>query len=327
MRHVLVTGAAGFIGSQCVERLLRDRWRVTAVDNFDSFYSPGVKRGNLAAAQQHDSFCLVELDIRDLEQLQRTLLDEYDAILHLAAKPGVRPSIENPALYYDVNVRGLSNVLEFARARGIPQFVFASSSSVYGMNPRVPWREDDYVLRPVSPYASSKIGGELLGQVYSTLYGIRFIGLRYFSVYGPRQRPDLLIHKFARLMLQGKPVPQYGDGSSRRDYTWVGDIVAGTVTALNYSESMYELINLGNNETVSLSEVISTLEESLDTHAILQAHPNQLGDMSQTWADISKARALLGYAPSTSFREGVRSFATWLRSGHTPTAAATSAHG
>lgn len=314
MKHALVTGGAGFIGSHCVEQLLAKGWRVTAVDNFDPFYDPLIKRANLKLSEAYDSFKLVELDVRNVEDVRSRLVDDYDVIVHLAAKPGVRPSIRNSAVYHDVNVRGTENVLELARERRISQFVFASSSSVYGINPRVPWSEDDHLLQPISPYASSKVSGEALGHVYSYLYGIRFIGLRFFSVYGPRQRPDLAIYKFARALLQGDPVLFYGDGATRRDYTAVDDIVSGTIAAIDYVDSMYELFNLGNSETVSLSELVSHLEKVLGVRAIRDPQPDQLGDMPQTWADISKARALLGYKPCTEFREGLQRFALWLRS-------------
>jgi UDP-glucuronate 4-epimerase len=242
------------------------------------------------------------------EQLQ----GDFDVIVHLAAKAGVRPSIADPMAYYDANVRGTQNLLEIARDRGIPQFVFASSSSVYGVNPRVPWSEDDHVLQPISPYASSKVTGELLGHVYSHLFGIRFIALRFFTVYGPRQRPDLAIHKFARLMLERRPLPMFGVGTTRRDYTYIDDIVAGVRSAIAYHQTQYEVINLGNNETVSLVEMISGLEKALGVAATVQQLPEQPGDVSQTWARIDKARALLGYQPHTSCEEGLRRFAQWL---------------
>lgn len=225
IRHALVTGGAGFIGSHLVDKLLAEGWRVTAVDNFDPYYDPAIKEANIKAHLEHPHYRLVRADIRDLETLQLELREDYEVIVHLAAKAGVRPSIKDPIAYQEVNVRGTQNLLELARERGIKQFVFASSSSVYGINTNVPWQEDDCVLLPISPYASTKVSGELLGHVYSHLYGIRFIALRFFTVYGPRQRPDLAIHKFVRLMLAGKPVPVYGDGTSSRDYTYIDDII------------------------------------------------------------------------------------------------------
>lgn len=313
-RHALVTGGAGFIGSHLVDRLLTEGWRVTVVDSFDPFYDPAIKERNVAEHLMNPRFTLQRLDIRDLSGLRRELRDDYDVIVHLAAKAGVRPSIQDPVTYQEVNVTGTQNMLEFARDRGVKQFVFASSSSVYGVNPNVPWREDDHVLMPISPYASTKVSGELLGHVYSHLYGIRFIALRFFTVYGPRQRPDLAIHKFARLMLEGKPVPFFGDGTTRRDYTYVDDVIQGVRAAMDYEDTSYEVINLGNNRTVSLSEMVRALEEVLAIEAKIERLPEQPGDVPQTWADLSKARRLLGYEPKTDFAVGLAAFARWLRS-------------
>jgi UDP-glucuronate 4-epimerase len=225
----------------------------------------------------------------------------------------VRPSIEDPVGYQDVNVTGTQLLLELARRIGTPQFVFASSSSVYGVNPRVPWREDDHVLQPISPYASTKVSGELLGHVYSHLYGMRFIALRFFTVYGPRQRPDLAIHKFARLMLAGRPIPVFGTGGTSRDYTFIDDVVNGIRGAMDYTGSAYEVINLGNTRTVSLSEMIAGLERATGTAAQIDRQPEQPGDVPQTWADVEKARSLLGYRPATPYDQGVRRFVEWLR--------------
>ena len=225
--HVLVTGGAGFIGSHVVDSLLADGEDVTVLDNFDSFYDRHVKERNIKEHRTNPRYRLIEADLRDAESLTRQLTGPFDVILHLAAMAGVRPSIERPLTYQDVNVRGTQNLLEIAARQKIPHFVFASSSSVYGVNPRVPWSEDDFVLQPISPYASTKVSGELLGHVYSHLYGIRFVALRFFTVYGPRQRPDLAIHKFAKLIAAGRSIPVFGDGSTRRDYTYVDDIVAG----------------------------------------------------------------------------------------------------
>lgn len=309
---VLVTGGAGFIGSHLVDELLEEGWTVTIVDNFDSFYDPAIKRANTAAHRNHENCRIVEADIRNASVLEEKLDDDYDVIVHLAAKAGVRPSIEDPLTYQEVNVNGTQNLLEFAKERGIQQFVFGSSSSVYGTNPDVPWQEDDSVLRPISPYASSKVSGELLGHVYSELYDIRFIALRFFTVYGPRQRPDLAIHKFARLMLEDEVIPVYGDGSTRRDYTYVGDIVKGIRAAMSYKDTSYEVINLGNNRTVRLSELIETIEEVLALQARRNHLPEQPGDVPQTWADISRAQALLGYQPSMELRDGLAMFGSWL---------------
>jgi UDP-glucuronate 4-epimerase len=311
-KSALVTGAAGFIGSHLVDRLLIDGWTVTAVDNFDAFYDPALKRANVANQLEYSRYALLETDICDPHAIASLPLQDYDVIVHLAAKAGVRPSIANPLLYQDVNVRGTQNLLEFARTRRIPQFVFASSSSVYGINPAVPWQEDDHVLQPISPYASTKVSGELLGHVYSHLYGVRFIALRFFTVYGPRQRPDLAIRKFADRMLNGRRLPLYGDGSSRRDYTYVDDIVDGIVAAIQYQTTSYEVINLGNNQAVTLAELVREMEEVLGVAAVFDRLADQPGDVPQTWASIEKARTLLGYAPKIPLRNGLKRFASWL---------------
>ena len=317
-RHALVTGAAGFIGSHLVDRLLAEGQQVTAVDNFDPFYPRETKAQNVAAHLGRAGYELVEADIRDLDALRPRLRGTYDTIVHLAARAGVRPSILDPIGYQDVNVKGTQSLLELAKELQVPQFVFASSSSVYGVNPNVPWREADHVLLPISPYASTKVSGELLGHVYSHLYGIRFIALRFFTVYGPRQRPDLAIHKFARQMRAGKPIPVFGDGSTRRDYTFVDDILTGIRAAMDYQGSSFEVVNLGNNQTVSLTEMIGGLEDALGVKAAIDRQPEQPGDVPQTWADISKAGRLFGYVPTTSFAEGVRRFARWLADESTP---------
>src|SRR5688500_4239726 len=255
MTHALVTGGAGFIGSHLVDSLLADGWRVTVFDNFDPFYDRTIKEDNVRPHLSNPAYTLVRGDVRDVSSIRQLEGASYDVIVHLAARAGVRPSIEDPVGYQQVNVAGTQLVLELARTLGVQQFVFASSSSVYGVNPRVPWREDDYVLQPISPYASTKVSGELLGHVYSHLYGMRFIALRFFTVYGPRQRPDLAIHKFARLMLEEQPIPVFGDGTTSRDYTYVDDVVRGVRSAMNYDASLYEVINLGNTRTVSLREM------------------------------------------------------------------------
>lgn len=311
--HVLVTGGAGFIGSHVVDSLLADGEEVTVLDNFDSFYDRPIKEWNIREHRNHQRYRLIEADLRDAERLAGQLTTPFDAIVHLAAMAGVRPSIERPLIYQDVNVRGTQNLLEIAVRHKVPHFVFASSSSVYGVNPRVPWSEDDHVLQPISPYASTKVSGELLGHVYSHLYGIRFIALRFFTVYGPRQRPDLAIHKFARLIDGGRAIPVFGDGSTRRDYTFIDDVVAGVRGAIRYDRSRYEVINLGNNATVTLLEMIRTIEDALGTKATIDWKPEQPGDVPQTWASVEKARSLLGYEPRTPFKEGIGRFAEWFR--------------
>jgi len=316
MSHqALVTGAAGFIGSLLVDRLLREGWSVTAVDNFDPFYPRTVKEAQIREHLRHPGYRLLDVDIRDVAALREHAgagAQNFDVIVHLAARAGVRPSILDPIGYQEVNVRGTQNLLELARDRGIRQFVFASSSSVYGINPRVPWSEEDHVLLPISPYASTKVSGELLGHVYSHLYGIRFIALRFFTVYGPRQRPDLAIHAFARKMLAGQPISVFGDGTTRRDYTYIEDIVAGVRAAMEYARTPYEVVNLGNNQTVSLSEMIEGLEHALGVRAEITRLPEQPGDVPQTWASVDNAAKLFGYAPNTSYANGVAKFAAWL---------------
>ncbi len=310
--HVLITGGAGFIGSHLSEKLLANNYRITIVDNFDAFYDRKVKEKNLTECLQNTNCKLVELDICDEPSLYEKLFDQYDAIIHLAAKAGVRPSIQNPQAYQQVNVNGTQNLLEFARKKNIRQFIFASSSSVYGVNPHTPWSEKENLLYPISPYASTKISGELLGHVYSHLYQIRFIALRFFTVFGPRQRPDLAIHSFAKKILNGEPIPFYGDGTTQRDYTYVQDIVNGVFHALTYNASMYEIINLGNCQTVSLAHLLQTLEDVLQKKAVIQTLPEQPGDVRITCADISKAKSLINYSPDTSLRDGLIQFNNWL---------------
>jgi UDP-glucuronate 4-epimerase len=309
----LVTGGAGFIGSHLVDRLLAEGWSVVVVDNFDPYYDPAVKRANIEAHLANDHYRLVEIDIRDLDALREGIREDVDVVVHLAAKAGVRPSIEDPSSYQSVNVGGTQAVLEWARERSVPQVVLASSSSVYGMSPDVPWREDAAVLRPISPYAATKVASELLGYVYAHLHGIRVVVLRFFTVYGPRQRPDLAIHKFARRMLGGDPIPLFGDGSTRRDYTYIKDTVEGIVCAMGYAGSPYEVINLGNNQTVQLAELVTALERSLDAEARIERLPAQPGDVPQTWADLQKAQELLGYVPQTRLEDGLAAFVGWMR--------------
>jgi UDP-glucuronate 4-epimerase len=313
MKHALVTGGAGFIGSHLVDSLLADGWHVTVFDNFDPFYDPALKEANVAPLRANPSFTLVRGDVRDTRAIEALGSSRYDVIVHLAARVAVRPSITDPVGYQDVNVTGTQLLLELARRTGTRQFVFASSSSVYGVNPRVPWSEEDHVLQPISPYASTKVGGELLGHVYSHLYGMRFVALRFFTVYGPRQRPDLAVHKFAKLMLAGQPIPVFGDGRTRRDYTFVDDVVRGVRAAIDYTATPYEVINLGNTTTVTLAEMIAGLEQVLGVTAKIDRHPEQAGDVPQTWANIDKARALLGYNPGTRYQDGARRFVEWLR--------------
>lgn len=313
MLNIVVTGGAGFIGSHLIDRLLAEGHAVTNIDNFDPFYDESIKRENIKGHLKYDTYTLHEVDIRDKEALDKAIPDETVVIVHLAAKAGVRPSIADPIAYQEVNVAGTQNMLEVAREKDIEQFIFASSSSVYGKNPNVPWKEDDVVLQPISPYASTKVSGELLGHVYSHLYDIRFLALRYFTVYGPRQRPDLAIHKFLRLMSDGKEITLYGDGSTRRDYTYIDDIVDGILAAIDYKDSMYEIINLGNNQTVELLELVEAIEKASGITAKKTFGPEQPGDVKQTWADVSKAGKLLDYKADYSIDKGLTIIAKWYR--------------
>lgn len=309
-KHVLITGGAGFIGSHLSEALLALGNRVTVLDNFDDFYAPEAKRRNVAELVTNNQFSLVEGDIRNKEDLQK-LPAGIDAIVHLAARAGVRPSINLPELYEDVNVKGTLNMLEFARTRNIRQFVFASSSSVYGNNPHVPWNETLNLTEVISPYAATKLSGEHFGSVYSNLYGIRFIALRLFAVFGPRQRPDLALNKFSQQLLADKEVTLYGDGSTSRDYTYVGDIVAGFVAALNYTQSNFEVFNIGNSQTVTLLELLEAIENVFGKKGSRKFMDEQPGDVQTTYSDISKAGKLLGYKPQTSLQQGIQAFKAW----------------
>lgn len=311
--NIVVTGGAGFIGSHLIDRLLKEGHTITNIDNFDPFYDESIKRENLKGHLEYDSYVLHEVDIRDKGALDKAIPVDTDVIVHLAAKAGVRPSIADPIAYQEVNVAGTQNMLEVAREKEIKQFVFASSSSVYGKNPNVPWKEDDAVLQPISPYASTKVSGELLGHVYSHLYDIRFLALRFFTVYGPRQRPDLAIHKFLKLMSEGKEITLYGDGSTRRDYTYIDDIIDGVMAAIEYKDSVYEVINLGNNQTVELLELVEEIEKASGITAKKTFGPEQPGDVKQTWADVSNAGDLLGYKSDFSINKGLSIFAEWFK--------------
>jgi UDP-glucuronate 4-epimerase len=315
MKNILVTGGAGFIGSHLVDRLLSEgEWQVSVVDDFNEFYDPAIKRANVSRHEENSNYRLFEVDIRDQPALKR-IFDEqaFSCVVHLAARAGVRPSLAQPLLYAETNINGTINLLELVRERGIKQFVFGSSSSVYGINANVPFSEDDPVRQPISPYAATKAAGELICHTYAHLYDIRCICLRFFTVYGPRQRPDLAIHKFAQLMSEGKPIPVFGDGTTRRDYTYIDDIIAGVRAAIDYTNSDYEVTNLGESRTVELRELISLLEEELGTTAKIDRQPLQPGDVPQTFADITKARQLLGYNPQTQIEDGIHRFVEWFR--------------
>lgn len=308
---VLVTGAAGFIGSCLVDNLLTKGISVVGIDSFDDFYSREQKESNIQDALTTELYQFVEGDIRD-QSLVVELTKDVDIIIHLAAKAGVRPSIKNPSLYQDVNERGTLNLLEAAKLNGIKQFLFASSSSVYGINEMVPWNESLNLYNVISPYAATKLSSEHMGHVFSHLYGIRFIALRFFTVYGPKQRPDLAIHKFAKKILNNEEIQLYGDGSTSRDYTFIDDIVQGITLAMDYKESMYEVFNLGKGEVTSLNELVDGLEGAFGKKAKRVYMDEQPGDVPKTYADISKAKNILGYNPKTSVREGLIKFKEWF---------------
>lgn len=313
-KHYLVTGGAGFIGNHLVRALLNDEsLRITIIDNFDPFYPRPLKLLNTEGFEKHQQVLLLDRNLDDLSslELQKILPQKVDVIIHLAAKAGVRPSISNPLAYQRTNILGTQMLLDFAKESGVKQFVFASSSSVYGVNKNLPWKEDEQ-LQPISPYAMTKLASEMAGHVFSSLYGIRFIALRFFTVYGPSQRPDLAIHKFVKSILRNQPITMYGDGSTSRDYTYVADIVKGVLSAINYNQSVFEIINLGNSYAVSLSELITSIEEVTGKKARIDHQPEQPGDVPQTFADISKAQRLLNYQPTTHLKEGLKNFYDWF---------------
>lgn len=315
MKHYLVTGGAGFIGSHLIRSLFEKEpgCRVTCLDNFDPLYSADQKQLHIRSFKNHPSFRFIVNDIAEtsVEELTEQTEEPVDVIIHCAAKAGVRPSIENPLAYQQTNIIGLQRLLDFAKENNIRQFVFTSSSSVYGLNRHFPWKEDEKLL-PVSPYAMTKLAGEMLGHVYSHLHGIRFIALRLFTVYGPGQRPDLAVHKFTKAILSGQPITLYGDGSSSRDYTYIDDVISGMLAAIHYDKSSFEIINLGNNFSVPLRELITAIEITCGQQAILEILPEQPGDVPKTFADISKARHLLGYQPKTELKTGLKKFYDWF---------------
>ena len=318
---VLVTGGAGFIGSHLTQALLSSDKRVIVVDNFNDFYSPSIKRQNIKAVlnavseKQAENFVLLEEDIRTLRLDQLKEHESIDTVVHLAAMAGVRPSLINPVLYQDVNVVGTQALLELSRVLKVKKFIFASSSSVYGVNPNVPWSESEDVLEPISPYAASKVSGELQGRVYHHLYGMDFIALRFFTVYGPRQRPDLAIAKFIERAFKREAIDMYGDGTSARDYTFVDDIVNGVLAAVEKELHGYQVINIGNSFPVELRALVKMVEEATGVSLHIQRKPQQPGDVPRTFADISKARQLLGYNPLTSMEEGIRLQVEWFLKG------------
>jgi len=306
-----VTGGAGFIGSHLVEKLIALGHGVSILDDFNDFYDPRIKRENIAALA--DRMQIHQLDLRDSNAV-RTLFhrEKFDVIVHLAARAGVRPSIHHPQLYYDTNVMGTLHLLEAARTTGVERFIFASSSSVYGVSKKVPFSEEMHITQTISPYAASKVAGEFLCSTYSHLYRMRIVALRFFTVYGPRQRPDLAIYKFTKKIRAGEPIDQFGDGTTRRDYTYVDDIMQGVIASLDYGGPLFDIFNLGESDTVQLRDLIAAIETTLGKKAIINKLPEQPGDVPLTCADISKARKLLGYHPTTPLQEGLPKFVDWF---------------
>jgi len=313
--RILVTGGAGFIGSHLVERLLAAGHTVAILDDFNDFYDPQIKQANIADFAK--DVTVHHVDLRDGASVRNLFhREKFEVIAHVAARAGVRPSIQNPQLYYDTNVTGTLHLLEAARVTGVERFIFASSSSVYGASKTVPFSEDQHLTQTFSPYAATKIAGEFLCSTYSHLYQLRVVVLRYFTVYGPRQRPDLAIHQFTRRIHSGQPIAQFGDGTTRRDYTYIDDIIQGTMAALQYKGPFFDIFNLGESETIPLKDLIVAIENELGKKAKINQLPEQPGDMPLTCADISKARKLLGYNPTSKFSDGLPRFIDWfLRSG------------
>ena len=311
MKNVLVTGGAGFIGSNLVQHLLKMNCEVSVIDDLNDFYRPELKRANLAAIEQAGPIRFYECDICDAERVSAIVKENRpDVLIHLAGRAGVRPSLEQPLLYEKVNVGGTVVLLEACRAVGVERFIFGSSSSIYGVGNRVPFKEDDSESLPISPYAATKVAGEKLCYTYSYLYGIKVACLRFFTVYGPRQRPDLAIRKFTQSIDRGDPIPVFGNGSSSRDYTYVDDIVQGIIAASRLGCS-YETFNLGNSSPIGLTTLIETIENELGKKAVIRRLPDQPGDVPITYADISKAQAAFGYCPRTPFPQGIARFVQW----------------
>src|SRR5215467_717895 len=308
---ILVTGGAGFIGSHLAESMLAAGHTVVILDDFNDFYDPQIKHANIAGFAK--DVTVRHVDLRDGTSVRNLFhREKFEVIAHLAARAGVRPSIQHPQLYYDTNVTGTLHLLEAARVTGVERFIFASSSSVYGASKTVPFSEEQHLTQTLSPYGATKVAGELLCSTYSHLYQMRVVALRYFTVYGPRQRPDLAIHQFTRRIYAGQPIDQFGDGTTQRDYTYIDDIIQGTMAAFDYDGPMYDLFNLGENQTIQLKDLISAIENALGKEAKINQLPEQPGDMPLTYADISKARKLLGYNPTTKLSEGLPKFVEWF---------------
>ena len=310
--RILVTGGAGFIGSHLVEKLLAAGHDVAILDDFNDFYDPQIKHANISAVATDVAIHHVDLARRRGGAQLLFHREKFDAIAHLAARAGVRPSIQHPQLYYDTNVTGTLHLLEAARVTGVERFIFASSSSVYGISKTVPFSEDLHLTQTISPYAATKIAGEFLCSTYSHLYRMRVVALRYFTVYGPRQRPDLAIHQFTRRIHAGQPIDQFGDGTTRRDYTYIDDIIQGMMAALDYDGPLFDIFNLGESDTIQLKDLIAAIENALGKKAKINRLPEQPGDMPLTCADISKARKLLGYNPATRLSDGLPQFIDWF---------------
>jgi UDP-glucuronate 4-epimerase len=315
---VLITGAAGFIGSHLSEKLLRLGYRVIGLDNFDDYYSPGIKRNNIAAIAAADGFSIVEGDIRDTALLGEIFSgNDVSLVVHLAARAGVRPSIQYPALYQDVNIRGTINLLEASRTLGVKKFIFASSSSVYGLNSPVPFSEEAKIDCPASPYGASKAAAEIFCHTYHQLYGLPVDVLRFFTVYGPRQRPEMAIHMFTRMIDRQEEIPIFGDGTSKRDYTFISDIIEGITHAITRPGRDFQIFNLGNSNPVSLDDLVRLIEDNLGKPARIKRLPMQAGDLLVTWADISKAGAVLSYRPGVKIEAGISRFVKWyIKSGN-----------
>lgn len=317
MSTYFITGVAGFIGSSLSESLLKEGNKVIGIDNFSDFYNPDIKENNIKELIKNENFKIYKTDIRDRQAI-KGIFDEsqIDIVMHLAAMAGVRPSIENPVLYQEVNCMGTQNILEEMKEHNIKNLVMASSSSVYGNCKEVPFREDMVVDYAISPYAATKKANEVMTHVYYKLFNFNVIMLRFFTVYGPKQRPDLAINKFTRLMLNEEEIPMYGDGTTSRDYTYIDDIVDGIKKSCNYvmkNKNVYEILNLGNSSPVSLKEMIKTIGQALSVEPKIKQLPMQLGDVERTYADVSKAKQLIGYDPKTTFEEGIKKFVKWYK--------------
>ena len=317
MKTYLITGGAGFIGSSLSTRLINEGNKVIAIDNFCDFYDEKVKENNVKELLQNENFKLYRADIRDREAVKKIFEEnKIDIVMHLAAMAGVRPSIENPVLYQEVNCMGTQNILEEMKAHNVKNLVMASSSSVYGNCKEVPFREDMIVDFAISPYAATKKANEVMTHVYHKLFDMNVIMLRFFTVYGPKQRPDLAINKFTRLMLNNEEIPMFGDGSTSRDYTYIDDIVDGIIKSCDYvmnHNNVYEILNLGNSSPVSLKEMINTIAKTIGVEPKIKQLPMQPGDVDRTFADVSKAKKLIGYEPKTSFEDGIRNFVNWYK--------------